>query len=97
MERYRVTLVGADGEEARVECGADEFLLDAAEEAGLGLPWGCRSGVCGACAGRLVEGRVEHDGQSALEDHHLEAGFVLLCCARPASDCRVETERAGDL
>lgn len=57
-------------------------LLDLAESAGLSPDFGCRSGNCGACAARLVDGRIEYIRTPSTETP-LEN--VLLCCARPAS------------
>ncbi|AXU20225.1 hypothetical protein C7W88_16085 [Novosphingobium sp. THN1] len=52
-------------------------------------PNGCRYGACGACAARLVAGKVEYlPGVTAPTD----PGTVLLCTARPASDIELETD-----
>ena len=51
----RVTLAWDDGRTETVEVGADP-VLDAAEAAGIGLPFGCRTGACGTCTGRVVAG-----------------------------------------
>jgi ferredoxin-NADP reductase len=36
----------------------DETLLESSERNGLLIPYGCRQGICGTCATRLLSGRV---------------------------------------
>ncbi|RXZ43529.1 CDP-6-deoxy-delta-3,4-glucoseen reductase [Crenobacter cavernae] len=65
---------------------AQETLLEAALRQGIGLPYGCRDGACGACKGKIVEGEVEHGPhqEKALPPHERAQGYALFCCARPA-------------
>ena len=58
-------------------------VLDAAERAGLDLPFSCRAGVCSTCRVKVVSGTVTMEHNVALEDWELAAGFVLACQARP--------------
>ena len=69
-------------------------LLDAALDAGLGLPFGCRNAICRACLARLVEGEVSYPlgPPAALSPGEIEAGKVLLCQARAQSDLVLEAE-----
>lgn len=76
-----------------VEVEADEYVLDAALEAGIELPFSCRSGNCTTCTGELLSGEVDQGEGTALEPDQREDGYVLLCSAYPRGDCRV---RAGE-
>jgi CDP-4-dehydro-6-deoxyglucose reductase, E3 len=69
-----------------------QTVLEAAIEAGINLPYGCRNGACGACKGKLVSGKVMHDDYqgSAMTDAELAAGQALFCCARPLEDLVIE-------
>lgn len=60
-------------------------ILDAAEGAGLDLPFSCRAGVCSTCRAKLVSGTAEMEHNVALEDWEVEAGYILCCQARPTS------------
>jgi ring-1,2-phenylacetyl-CoA epoxidase subunit PaaE len=64
---------------------SDLSVLDAAERAGIELPFSCRAGVCSTCRARVVEGTVSMAHNVALEDWELAAGFVLCCQSRPTS------------
>lgn len=64
--------------------GAD-VILEAAERAGLDLPFSCRAGVCSTCRARLVSGSARMEHNVALEDWEVEAGYILCCQAQPTS------------
>ncbi len=56
-----------------------DTVLDAAERAGLELPFSCRSGVCSTCRTKVVRGQVRMEQNYALEEWELEQGYVLAC------------------
>jgi CDP-4-dehydro-6-deoxyglucose reductase len=70
------------------EVGPDETILAAALRQGIGLPYGCRNGACGACKGVLRSGELEYDEyqERALHDSERAAGKALTCCAHPLTD-----------
>jgi CDP-4-dehydro-6-deoxyglucose reductase, E3 len=76
-----------------------QTVLQAAIEADIHIPYGCRNGACGSCKAKLVSGKVMHDDyqNSAMTEAELAAGNTLLCCARPLEDIIVECREVGGL
>lgn len=63
-----------------------ENILDAGMYHGMELPYSCKAGVCSTCKAKLVKGKVDMDLNHGLEQHEIEAGYILACQAHPISD-----------
>ena len=73
-------------------CDDSETVLAAALRAGITLPYGCRNGACGACKGKILEGRVDYGNPQpyVLAEFEKKAGLALFCQARPHTDLVIE-------
>jgi CDP-4-dehydro-6-deoxyglucose reductase len=91
---YRVTLQPS-GHSFTTD-GSDS-VLQAALDAGLTLPYGCRNGACGACKGKVLDGLVDHGAaqDQALSTADRAGGLALFCCAKPLSDLVLECREVG--
>ncbi len=62
-------------------------ILEIAEELNVDLNSGCRSGNCGTCAIRLLQGRVVYPPG---ETPQVDPGYCLACIAKPVGKVEVE-------
>jgi len=67
--------------------GEPDSILEAGEEVGLDLPFGCRQGNCTMCQQPVVSGEVEYpEGHNGVPD----PGNQLLCCSVPRGDLVID-------
>ena len=73
----------------------DETLLAAGIRQGIGLPYGCKEGACGACKCKKLAGDVTHGPHQdkALSVAEQAQGYVLTCCARATSDVTLQAQQ----
>jgi ferredoxin len=90
-EGFEVTLVTPEGTRV-IRAGAEEHIWDAAFRAGIVLPAICHQGRCLTCSGELLEpGDFDPSDAVSYYPQDREAGFLLLCTARPRSNLRIRT------
>ena len=88
MAERRITLANRQGQTFLVD--HRKPLLDSLTEQGVDLPYGCKYGGCITCAAKLISGEIHQKAQVALNNRQLNDGYVILCVARPVTDCVLE-------
>ena len=91
---HRVT-IKSSGHAFTVNDG--ETVLAAALREGLVIAYSCRSGTCGTCKGRLLEGSVDYGAyeEHAMTEAERVAGMALFCQAKPHTDLLIEAREIG--
>ena len=93
LERFAVSKAAVHGQGGTVEFArsgktvsvdAATPLMDAGEQAGIRMPFGCRMGICQSCVVGLVEGHVR-DLRTGVE--HEPGSRVQTCISAASGDC----------
>jgi ferredoxin-NADP reductase len=70
-----------------VQADAATTIMEAGEQAGVLLPFGCRMGICHTCVVSLLDGRAR-DLRTGVE--YEPGSRVQTCVSAPAGDCVVD-------
>ena len=91
---YQVTLQPS---EHTFEVEESEFILDAALRQGIAFPYGCRSGSCGTCLGKVISGEVFYPEGLPLTvmEHEHEQGRAVFCVSVAKSDLQLEVNEVS--
>ncbi|EIE19276.1 ferredoxin [Coccomyxa subellipsoidea C-169] len=97
VRAYSITFKYPDEADKVVEVDAETYILDATDDAGVDMPYSCRSGTCSSCTGKIVSGTLDQDEQQFLQEDQVAAGYVLLCVSYPTSDLVIETHKEDEV
>lgn len=75
-----------DDEEYTFVVEPDKTILETALDMDIDLPYSCQSGLCTACRGKCLSGKVKMDEEEGLSESEREEGYVLTCVGHPLTD-----------
>ncbi len=96
MASFRIELRLPNGIKSFI-CPDDEYILEAAEQAGIDMGYSCRAGACSTCVGKIVKGTIDQSDQSFLDEDQMEKGYALLCVTYATSNLIVRTDCEEEL
>ena len=98
MVNYKVKLLNkAQNIDVTIDCPEDKFILEAAEDNNIELPYSCRAGSCSTCLGKVTKGSIDQPDQTFLDEEQIGNGFVLTCVSYPTSDVTLLTHEEENL
>ena len=84
--KAREVTIRYDGQEYKVMVPPDKAILETALDQGIDLPYSCQSGLCTACRGKALSGKVKLDEEEGLSQSERAEGYVLTCVGHPLTD-----------
>ncbi|MCG8310008.1 MAG: ferredoxin--NADP reductase [Cytophagales bacterium] len=72
-----------DGEAYEVTVPSNKTILEAALDQDIDMPFSCQSGLCTACRGKLLNGRIKMDEDDGLSEEEINEGYILNCVSKP--------------
>jgi ring-1,2-phenylacetyl-CoA epoxidase subunit PaaE len=72
-----------DGDAYEFEVKPHQSILEAALDSDIDLPYSCQAGMCTACMGKCVAGKVKMDEEEGLTDKEIQQGYILTCVSHP--------------
>jgi len=67
-------------------------ILEAAQDAGVDMPFSCTVGGCASCKVKLKSGQVSLGEPNCLDPDEKADGYILACVSKPLGPCVVEVE-----
>jgi ring-1,2-phenylacetyl-CoA epoxidase subunit PaaE len=84
--KAREVTIRYDGQEYKVMVELNRAILETALDQGIDLPYSCQSGLCTACRGKAISGKVKLDEEEGLSQSERDEGYVLTCVGHPLTD-----------
>ena len=84
--KAREVTIRYDGQEYKVLVQPNRAILETALDQGIDLPYSCQSGLCTACRGKAISGKVKLDEEEGLSQSERDEGYVLTCVGHPMTD-----------
>lgn len=84
--KAREVTIRYDGQEYKILVPPNKAILETALDQGIDLPYSCQSGLCTACRGKALSGKVKLDEEEGLSKSERDEGYVLTCVGHPLTD-----------
>ncbi|MFY0654637.1 MAG: ferredoxin--NADP reductase, partial [Cyclobacteriaceae bacterium] len=85
IQEQEVTII-LDGEEHKYKVSPKSTILESGLNENIDMPYSCQSGLCTACRGKCISGKIKMDEEDGLSKEEKDQGYVLLCVGHPLTD-----------
>ena len=75
-----------DDEQYKYTVEPKETILEKGLDENIDLPFSCQSGLCTACRGKCLSGKVKMTEEGGLSEAEHEEGYVLPCVSHPLTN-----------
>ena len=82
----RMVTIQYEGSEYQFAVEPSQTILEAALDQDIDLPYSCQAGLCTACRGKCLSGKVHLDESEGLSDSEMKQGYVLTCVGHPLTN-----------
>lgn len=82
----RKVTIHYEGSEYEFDVTPEQTILEAALDLDIDLPYSCQAGLCTACRGKCLSGKVHLDESEGLSDSEINQGYVLVCVGHPLTN-----------
>ena len=86
VKTTRTVTIQYEGSDYLIEVPVGKTILETALEQDIDLPYSCQAGLCTACRGKCLSGKVHLDEREGLSDSELKQGYILTCVGHPMTD-----------
>ena len=86
IKTTRTVTIQYEGSEYLIEVPAGKTILETALDQDIDLPYSCQAGLCTACRGKCLSGKVHLDEREGLSDSEIKQGYILTCVGHPMTD-----------
>ena len=86
IKSSRTVTIQYEGSEYLIEVPIGKTILETALDQDIDLPYSCQAGLCTACRGKCLSGKVHLDEREGLSDSELKQGYILTCVGHPMTD-----------
>jgi ferredoxin len=93
MSNIYTVEISHQGNTQTIQVAENQTILQAAQDAGIDIPFSCSAGVCTTCAAHLSDGEVEQSDGMGLSPELQAEGYALLCVSYPRSNIKLESEK----
>ena len=86
VKATRTVTIQYEGAEYKIEVPAGKTILETALDEDIDLPYSCQAGLCTACRGKCLSGKVHLDEREGLSDSEMKQGYILTCVGHPMTE-----------